>query len=115
MAIFNPDIQIGYGTDFAPEAGKRVIKAEDGTIAIMNYYGTDVFNAKIECPFATEAEFAEIEAFYEDNRNVPWTFVNPADGFTYTLFFTNRPHVNRVESAVSGVYFIVIEAIGYRA
>lgn len=115
MAVFDTTIQIGYGTDFQPDAGKRIITAEDGTIAIMNYYGTDVWSAKIELPFATQAEFDAVELFYEDNKNVPWTFINPGDGSTYTLFFTNRPRHNRVESAAMPLYYILIEAIGYRA
>ena len=80
----------------------------------MNMYGADVFTASIEVPFATSAEKAYIDSFWADNKNSPWTFIHPGDGNTYTMFFTNRPKVTRVETHGDVRYSIVITGVGYQ-
>lgn len=115
MAVFDTSIPIGYGTDFTPDAGKQVVTAEDGTIIVMNMYGASVYTGTIEVPFATAAEKTTILDFYATNRNLPFTFQHPGDGFTYTLFFTNEPKITRVETHGDVRFAMTIQVLGYRA
>jgi hypothetical protein len=114
MATFDPTIQIGWATEFQPDAGKREQLAEDGTITILNMYGQTVYTGKIALPTATATEKATVEAFYATNANLVWTFVHPGDGHTYSLYFLNEPKFTALESA-DGRFAGEIECIGTRS
>lgn len=98
MAAIPSTWPIGYDTSLQPDAGKRVQKAEDGTPVILNFYAGTLYEGEIVVPWATDDEKDEIRTFYEDNKNVVFTFVHPGDGRTYSLYFTNEPREERLEA-----------------
>lgn len=102
---------IGYDTVLAPDAGKRVEKAEDGTPIILNFYGGTLYEGSISIPWATETERDEIRNFYNANKNVVFTFLHPGDGRTYSLYFTNEPQEERSE-AIDQRWKISLPVIG---
>jgi hypothetical protein len=114
MATFDSNVQIGYGTDFTPDAGKKQQIAEDGTITILNFYGQTIWTGKIVMPTATQAEKDYVDSFYAANANLLWNFVHPGDGKTYTLLFSNEPKVTRLETFLDVRYLIEIDCVGTR-
>lgn len=114
MALFPTEIPVGYATRLTPDAGKRIEKAEDGTVVVLNYFTNTVYDGVIEIPWCTEANKVLIDAFYATNKNFVWTFYHPGDAITYSLFFANEPYFERLETAGDVRWKVSMPVVGNR-
>jgi hypothetical protein len=107
-------IPVGYDTDLKPSGGTQVVQAEDGTVVVLNMFSNPVYTGSVILPFCTDTERATVETFYNTNKNFVWQFNHPGDGHSYSLYFTDPPHIQRFQADGNLIFRVELPVIGYR-
>ena len=115
MADFPPagfGIGMAFETSLKPNAHTRVTVMKDHSFVIQKDSSTILYAGVIVCPHLTATQKAQIDTFYTNNEDTSWTFDNPHDGGTYTLFFTGAVSYVREEREASILYIARLPVIG---
>jgi hypothetical protein len=102
MAAY-PTFPQGIETRAYPKDDITVLRATNGAARGRAWYT----NKKYDFPAVvhralTKAETATVEAFYDANRNVPFTFTWQQDGVVRTCIFTGPPRIEPLEVMLAG-------------
>ena len=89
MAAY-PNFRQLLGTRLTPDAGIRLNRAVSGKPRLRTRY-SQVWNEGIIIHELNQADLDTLNAFYETNKNIAFTFVYAADLQTHTLQFTTCP------------------------
>lgn len=89
MATVDATLPLSYALNLTKVSGRKTIKFDDLTFHVQSLTDDEIVDGgQIVFEPLTEAQRDAVMLFYTTNRNLPFDFVNPIDGLTYTLYFT---------------------------
>lgn len=92
MATIDPTIPLSFALDLPKSSGRSSIVFDDLSFHVESLTDNEIVeNGIIVFEPLTEAQRDTVMTFYTTNKNLPFDFVNPLDGLTYTLHFTSTP------------------------
>lgn len=94
MATY-PTLATRYGSDPEPINSLAIDRAEDGTARGRAMMTTDKVRVTIVHPYMTAADKATLDAFYTDNRLIPFDYTSPADEIARSMIFAGPPKWER--------------------
>jgi hypothetical protein len=91
MATVDSTLPISYATDLPLRSARSTIRFDDNSFHVESLSDDEIVDGgQIVFEPLTPAERDTVLAFYTTNKNLPFDFVNPVDGLTYTLHFTGN-------------------------
>jgi hypothetical protein len=113
MALFDQTIPLGFGTNLPPVNMKRPVFYDDNSYHLEELSSTVIVrDGLIECFPLTEAQKDTVMTFYSTNRDIAFTFVDPNDGETYSLKFTDEPKERIVPGWSPNRFRVLLYVVG---
>ena len=100
-----------------PELGRKVEVSDNGFLRLLQLQGNTVYSLNLNMRCSANNKVIIDDMFDTIGRNTLWTITHPEDGYTYSVYYLNRPTFKLVPKLFwvgTPVYDVAIKAKGYR-
>ena len=91
MATVDSTLNQSYETELISIGGKQTLTFDDLSYHVESLSDNEIVSGQIVFSPLTSADRDTVMTFYTTNKNLAFDYVNPNDGNTYTLYFTDPP------------------------
>ena len=113
MATVDSTLPLSFATDLIKSSGKTAIIFDDLSNHVESLSDNEIISGVIVFKPLTSAQRDTVMTFHTTNRNLPFDYVHPVDGVTYTLHFTgDAPFPQLFGSFQNPFYSITYQVIG---
>ena len=88
MATVDTTLPLSFATELTKSSGKNPITFDDLSFHVESLSDNELLSGVIVFEPLTTAQRDTVMTFYTTNKNLPFDYVHPVNGVTYTLHFT---------------------------
>ncbi len=113
MATIDTTLPLSFSTDLRKSSGRTSVTFDDLSHHVESLSDNEIISGVIVFEPLTEAQRDTVMTFYTTNINLPFDYVHPIDGQTYTLKFVgDAPFPQLFGNFQNPFYNIAYQVIG---
>lgn len=108
MATVDSTLNQSFETELKKIGGKSTQVFDDLSYHVESLSDNEIVAGQIVFYNLSSAERDTVMTFYTTNKNLAFDYVNPNDGVTYTLYFTDPPPQSQAIAGYKPLWYRVV-------
>jgi len=106
MATITND-KLTFDTILETISGKNAVLMDDNSLFIENLSDNDVYSGPLVYKNLTLAERDSLMSFYATNKDIAFTFDDPNDGITKSVFFSSPAPSPKAQKGTAPLHYTI--------